>query len=200
MSAYIANFNPLPPHGGRPRHQRKSRHPAIFQSTPSAWRETYYLVSILMRWLISIHSLRMEGDYIPDSRRFPGGKFQSTPSAWRETGIRCLLTLPGKYFNPLPPHGGRLIIMSYWDNTKNFNPLPPHGGRRCTGTIHRQNVISIHSLRMEGDMLHGLLLGDGGGFQSTPSAWRETSYKPDASADTPFQSTPSAWRETHDLQ
>ena len=35
-----------------------------------------------------------------------------------------------RYFNPLPPHGGRPAAASY---------LPPHEG------------ISIHSLRMEGD-------------------------------------------------
>ena len=58
--------------------------------------------------------------------------FQSTPSAWRETsgGVDCL---GGRgHFNPLPPHGGRLITMPI--DFKKFN-------------------ISIHSLRMEGDLL-----------------------------------------------
>ena len=57
---------------------------AIFQSTPSAWRET--LVKLIKFWAenISIHSLRMEGDYPQAGTRF----------------------LPF-YFNPLPPHGGR---------------------------------------------------------------------------------------------
>ena len=80
-----------------------------------------------------------------------------------------------RYFNPLPPHGGRPAAASY---------LPPHEG------------ISIHSLRMEGDRYavcgnvaaanfnplppHGgrlspdVLYPETLGFQSTPSAWRET--------------------------
>ena len=39
-----------------------------FQSTPSAWRETADSLAALVRTVdISIHSLRMEGDLIPDS-------------------------------------------------------------------------------------------------------------------------------------
>ena len=34
----------------------------IFQSTPSAWRETVFLYILIHRFGISIHSLRMEGD------------------------------------------------------------------------------------------------------------------------------------------
>ena len=35
-----------------------------------------------------------------------------------------------KYFNPLPPHGGRRAADSaYTRAVANFNPLPPHGGR-----------------------------------------------------------------------
>ena len=57
-------------------------------------------------------------------------KFQSTPSAWRETLYHRSVFFCGKYFNPLPPHGGRL--------------------RKYTDWI-LQSEISIHSLRMEGD-------------------------------------------------
>ena len=101
-----------------------------FQSTPSAWRETCRLPSILNLDFISIHSLRMEGDYSIThpvlrqacisihSLRMEGdcsfaelvckpSKFQSTPSAWRET--------------------------------------------RAVGTGYIIFRISIHSLRMEGD-------------------------------------------------
>ena len=56
----------------------------VFQSTPSAWRETLYFCSCIAPLLISIHSLRMEGDI-------------STTS----------ISLRSFYFNPLPPHGGR---------------------------------------------------------------------------------------------
>ena len=78
-----------------------------------------------------------------------------------------------------------------------FNPLPPHGGRhpeRCTPPYWQG--ISIHSLRMEGDEnIPECVQGDNG-FQSTPSAWRETTLSAADMADWTFQSTPSAWRET----
>ena len=124
---------------------------------------------------ISIHSLRMEGDFEP---------IQASAS-W-------------SYFNPLPPHGGRLFqSVRRSPLTAYFNPLPPHGGRL---KFHKQlsgNIfISIHSLRMEGDYMR---LGDSfidSAFQSTPSAWRETSKSITVHLTKSFQSTPSAWRET----
>ena len=57
---------------------------------------------------ISIHSLRMEGDLFYNMYHV---------TTWA-------------YFNPLPPHGGRL------DNSRSYYHL---------------TKISIHSLRMEGD-------------------------------------------------
>ena len=36
----------------------------IFQSTPSAWRETSSIISEIVTPFISIHSLRMEGDSV----------------------------------------------------------------------------------------------------------------------------------------
>ena len=56
--------------------------------------------------------------------------FQSTPSAWRETACSCCFSESVSHFNPLPPHGGRL---------PQSHPLK------------RSLLISIHSLRMEGD-------------------------------------------------
>ena len=56
-----------------------------FQSTPSAWRETRITDSPEGVLIISIHSLRMEGDRV-------------------ENMNVCIRN----YFNPLPPHGGRL--------------------------------------------------------------------------------------------
>ena len=80
---------------------------------------------------ISIHSLRMEGDSVY------GTCFKLS-----------------RYFNPLPPHGGR------------------RGGQ--TKTVRREG-ISIHSLRMEGDILPAVVaVPEDSSFQSTPSAWRET--------------------------
>ena len=124
----------------------------LFQSTPSAWRETSHTVTA----------------------KLAVGKFQSTPSAWRETvsfppslgvdsyfnplpphgGRRCCQRQFSRiiYFNPLPPHGGRHIPDAEDTKQNHFNPLPPHGGRRCILRRPSSNRgISIHSLRMEGD-------------------------------------------------
>ena len=152
---YLANghFNPLPPHGGRhstvvlpaPRsaisihslRMEGDRSPSncdiaqwIFQSTPSAWRETVHFLTSCAAPRhfnpLPPHGGRLDLSCHPPSFKL----FQSTPSAWRETcGRRGRGTGRG-YFNPLPPHGGR------HDNTNvnwkivYFNPLPPHGGRR----------------------------------------------------------------------
>ena len=56
--------------------------------------------------------------------------------------------------------------------------------------------ISIHSLRMEGDTMRLYASSMETPFQSTPSAWRETSVLYSRSPNLEFQSTPSAWRET----
>ena len=103
-----------------------------FQSTPSAWRETCVIEIFHAPEFISIHSLRMEGDFV--------GQF-SIPRLY--------------YFNPLPPHGGRLDI-----------------DRKLTDA----ELISIHSLRMEGDWNTCCEEIDNRLFQSTPSAWRETRH------------------------
>ena len=129
------------------------RSTSTFQSTPSAWRETF----------LALHSLML------------AAKFQSTPSAWRETPPVWQILLPvsisihslrmegdeaamcqlahRNYFNPLPPHGGRpyCTYQPAW-LSRHFNPLPPHGGRR-------------------GEVMYSIKRGT---FQSTPSAWRET--------------------------
>ena len=103
-----AYFNPLPPHGGRHKASK------IFRKVIG----------------ISIHSLRMEGDAVPSLAR-AYLVFQSTPSAWRETAAVTEIV--------------RLAM--------DFNPLPPHGGRPCFRFgISIDVFISIHSLRMEGDL------------------------------------------------
>ena len=154
--------------------QEKSRQ-ALFQSTPSAWRETGERFAICGNTVISIHSLRMEGD-----------------------AKARLAAAAAIHFNPLPPHGGRRTrIIANAVGAWNFNPLPPHGGRQCDfpGWANG-STISIHSLRMEGD-LSGLPHSCAAkSFQSTPSAWRETRRCSTFRRSAVFQSTPSAWRET----
>ena len=148
--------------------------------------------------MISIHSLRMEGDPACNMRRHLHCGFQSTPSAWRETDRSRHQEKTAPHFNPLPPHGGRRrnwkdcaisvkfqSTPSAWRETtsgnpgnmevENFNPLPPHGGRPAADCrpfavppfqstpsawretkkmrpINKDKIISIHSLRMEGDI------------------------------------------------
>ena len=104
------HFNPLPPHGGRPYAPRLRVCAGLFQSTPSAWRETCDLVLFAPLYIsfqstpsawretvflercesvsdISIHSLRMEGDGMFSTYEIDNDLFQSTPSAWRETAF-----------------------------------------------------------------------------------------------------------------
>ena len=102
-----------------------------------------------------------------------------------------------QYFNPLPPHGGRRFQHNLQLPYLHFNPLPPHGGRRSFFTLYLDKTnISIHSLRMEGDMSSATYFPAWYIFQSTPSAWRETQLLCNVHYFNIFQSTPSAWRET----
>ena len=145
---------------------------------------------------ISIHSLRMEGDFI-------------------FLGIGLVLC----HFNPLPPHGGRPTFLVFRPVRQfiSIHSLRMEGDTDLFSFRLLMN-ISIHSLRMEGDfsVLHGYRiflyfnpLPPHGGrrcrrhrcpcaseFQSTPSAWRETSVIVPLTGAIRFQSTPSAWRET----
>ena len=128
--ATSAYFNPLPPHGGRLNSPWRLDNQESFQSTPSAWRETW------------------------NSRRRSVG-------CW--------------YFNPLPPHGGRLCHLLPILSHLLFQSTPS-AWRETEENVHswfRFN-ISIHSLRMEGDMRRRMGNGTLSEFQSTPSAWRET--------------------------
>ena len=168
-------FNPLPPHGGRltpiavlvhwfifqstPSAWRETLQSSvfcicfIFQSTPSAWRETLCYQFALVSFAISIHSLRMEGDFSYCAMCTVSTYFNPLPPhGGRPVEIGTIPTY-GTYFNPLPPHGGRqLPVVISTTILQDFNPLPPHGGRH------------VQKLSMYGN----------GVFQSTPSAWRET--------------------------
>ena len=64
-----------------------------------------------------------------------------------------------------------------------------------------EGIISIHSLRMEGDYKCAIIYTEVREFQSTPSAWRETrKYNVTSLLMRKFQSTPSAWRETTEVR
>ena len=196
----FADFNPLPPCGGRPdsinldgiaatisihslraegdkKPLRLSENRQLFQSTPSVRRETLLYIAAAARAsdfnplppcggrpqsctcltadiLISIHSLRAEGDFCYNLNNY------------RE-----------EYFNPLPPCGGRQTITAVSVHSRsNFNPLPPCGGRLKSllySVLYA--LISIHSLRAEGDLFPKVKAIPHAKFQSTPSVRRETS-------------------------
>ena len=80
--------------------------------------------------VISIHSLRMEGD--TDATSF------------------CK---PLRHFNPLPPHGGRpgLYKTVRFQKSISIHSLRMEGDSFITALITLLVIISIHSLRMEGD-------------------------------------------------
>ena len=168
----------------------------LFQSTPSAWRETRKRTEGCSRRNhfnpLPPHGGRRVVRVTAENRAL----FQSTPSAWRETNAEMTQNL----FVDISIHSLRMegdpcvsdciffIVISIHslrmegDNTfqilddvpENFNPLPPHGGRRAEICL-----LVFHQI-----------------FQSTPSAWRETDLNVSATDAKTFQSTPSAWRET----
>ena len=170
----------------------------LFQSTPSAWRETKSGSAMGNNISISIHSLRMEGDFVCTHMVCIVSAFQSTPSAWRET-VKSMRYVVLFTFQSTPSAWRETSLDSTRiSHNKNFNPLPPHGGRPfCPLDSQMVHSISIHSLRMEGDWVLVEVSLTRIPFQSTPSAWRETTLmRCHSPAVRKFQSTPSAWRET----
>ena len=125
----------------------------LFQSTPSAWRETQQNQKQSPPGTISIHSLRMEGDLQRIMQQLLKKTFQSTPSAWRETN------------HPRLKKKCRAI---------SIHSLRMEGDRQKKIRHPATMIISIHSLRMEGDRFARKRKSGSKPFQSTPSAWRET--------------------------
>ena len=122
-------FNPLPPCGGRPDKCDALEHFQDFNPLPPCGGR---LVRFCPAFCIR-------------------SAFQSTPSVWRETAVRkypCTAfrisihslrvegdgspktsRAPTTDFNPLPPCGGRHAMYNTGATLQNFNPLPPCGGR-----------------------------------------------------------------------
>ena len=148
-----------------------------FQSTPSTRRETLIFYGTVTGYSISIHSLHTEGDRTPICIE----KIQvqiSIHSLHTEGDRKSVRRADGSQdFNPLPPHGGRLVTFPSptWEESfqstpstrretlrswvtclgcTNFNPLPPHGGRPLSESLVMQDRV----------------------FQSTPSTRRETPF------------------------
>ena len=128
----IQNFYPRPPRGGRHSPTRLS----------------------VMRYIISIHALREEGDrylycFIADF-----GVFLSTPSARRATSTSSLSRTGWSGFLSTPS-ARRATLSQGVKSGKSvyFYPRPPRGGRQVRHTSLTGNGhISIHALREEGDL------------------------------------------------
>ena len=125
------HFNPLPPYGGRLSVRPHSEIPYHFNPLPP-----------------------YGGRLIRSYRFIWTAVFQSTPSVWRETGVTATSNPARTDFNPLPPYGGRRGQDCRLYRNQYFNPLPPYGGRPFKSVCPASsNAISIHSLRMEGDVI-----------------------------------------------
>ena len=149
-------FNPLPPHGGR---------------------------------LISAEFTRIKKTI-----------FQSTPSAWRETIARRVPRTVAEYFNPLPPHGGRHKENSVLYEYDVFQSTPSAWRETTAIDFPGEGVnISIHSLRMEGDVRFFIFRRVLLYFNPLPPHGGRLARFSGRFSIIPFQSTPSAWRETRRL-
>ena len=106
-----------------------------------------------LRHNISIHSLRMEGDmatsYVPSGTSL----FQSTPSAWRET-CHSSLDFKACVFQSTPSAWRetiRLYLTVHMESV--FQSTPSAWRETYRKSLPVDNIeISIHSLRMEGDL------------------------------------------------
>ena len=193
---------------------------ALFQSTPSVWRETSNLSVSVALPPISIHSLRVEGD---GSTLFASGTRNtiSIHSLRVEGDAGCLpRQRRHSHFNPLPPCGGRPVRRQKPPQIRwYFNPLPPCGGRRAaSASAMILLTISIHSLRVEGDWTRSARSPTISNFNPLPPCGgrpnfaavrlapvyfnplppcggRHREYRA-RNRDKIFQSTPSVWRET----
>ena len=178
---------------------RSSASVIAFQSTPSAWRETPPDKPEQPAEEISIHSLRMEGDFITCTHYTPiryfnplpphGGRRRCYRYPWKLGGISIhSLRMEGdwwiggivheiNYFNPLPPHGGRRDwTEKHGCKVEHFNPLPPHGGRPPRSTAQEKQYTHFNPLPPHGGRPQRCVccFPAEKAFQSTPSAWRET--------------------------
>ena len=192
-----------------------------FQSTPSVWRETITALAIPFEIDISIHSLRVEGDYAHRLHIRRLKRFQSTPSVWRETS-RATKPLPsvGISIHSLRVEGD-LFGSPYPDVFKiSIHSLRVEGDTLRLKTVAVSFYISIHSLRVEGDeetVIHGGVSAAnfnplppcGGRLSCTiiNSAYADFNPLPPCGGRRAFphlhrnsrqlfQSTPSVWRET----
>ena len=108
---------------------------------------------------ISIHSLRMEGDVAVFVYVVILKLFQSTPSVWRETIMPMWMKMVKWIFQSTP---------SVWRETELYSNFLQDFSFQSTPSVWRETLllvhfqltqqISIHSLRMEGDLCYQFAL------------------------------------------
>ena len=102
---------------------------------------------------ISIHALRVEGDYHLFSDCPFLIRFLSTPSGWRATIVEKSIRSTFFDFYPRPPGGGRPKNAKLLKNRHQRFLSTPSGWRATRSAVKRSATarISIHALRVEGD-------------------------------------------------
>ena len=127
---------------------------SAFLSTPSGWRATLEQYPDICAEIISIHALRVEGDFFNFFKKIlifydfyprpPGGGRLISGSQ----------SPPWRYFYPRPPGGGRPSCTLWAFRTSIFLSTPS-GWRATARDLHARvrRPISIHALRVEGDGL-----------------------------------------------
>ena len=88
LRKYALDFNPLPPCGGRLTTPDRQREWTYFNPLPPCGGRPSASIVNINDIPISIHSLRVEGDFLLDAGVPENIVFQSTPSVWRETDER----------------------------------------------------------------------------------------------------------------
>ena len=169
------NFYPRPPGGGRPLLRYNNNLRIIISIHALRVEGDFVLSNSICCNRISIHALRVEGDLFrceavrsrlqnfyprpPGGGRQPGVfsfsatvKFLSTPSGWRATIYSCSYACTQNNFYPRPPGGGRPLLR-YNNNLRiiiSIHALRVEGD--IVGTFDEADgMISIHALRVEGD-------------------------------------------------
>ena len=124
--------------------------------------------------------------------------FQSTPSVWRETPAAVCVHNRRTHFNPLPPYGGRPHVRLLQDLRQPFQSTPSVWRETNKDVLDQiTQEISIHSLRMEGDVVPlATVIQSVLYFNPLPPYGGRPVTVSSPSAQNPFQSTPSVWRET----
>ena len=194
---------------------------SAFLSTPSGWRATlpYRFGRRICEFLSTPSGWRATAQSFRKSIALRLYFYPRPPGGGRPTATNFEPPVPDFY--PRPPGGGRLISGSQSPPRRYFYPRPPGGGRPYPAFIHKDflrflstpsgwratamdmrkfsaaGVISIHALRVEGDLLprvrhlcerrisiHALrvegdtskpiYLSRESRFLSTPSGWRAT--------------------------